>query len=67
MSVQGSEDERIHMHRLTFEQRARATALESAVTDDEYATAAEIIFLRDRVKELEEMTGPLIGERRIKR
>lgn len=55
---------RINLHRLTFEQRARATELESVITDDECATAAEIIFLRDRVKELEEMTGPLIGEQR---
>jgi hypothetical protein len=32
--------------RLDFEQRARACELESYVTDDEYATAAEIIWLR---------------------
>lgn len=33
--------------KLDFEQRARAVALEDSVTDDEYQTAAEIIFLRD--------------------
>ena len=33
--------------KLDFEQRARAVTLESCVGDDEYATAAEIIFLRD--------------------
>jgi hypothetical protein len=32
---------------LDFEQRARAVQLEDSVSDDEYATAAEIIFLRD--------------------
>jgi hypothetical protein len=33
--------------KLDFEQRARAVSLEDVVSDDEYATAAEIIFLRD--------------------
>lgn len=34
---------------LDFDQRARAVQLEDSVSDDEYATAAEIIFLRDRL------------------
>jgi hypothetical protein len=37
---------------LDFEQRARAVSLESAVSDDEYATAAEIIWLRDEANRL---------------
>lgn len=36
--------------KLDFEQRSRAVRLESVVSDDEYATAAEIIFLRDLAK-----------------
>lgn len=55
-------DSKIQQHRLTYEQRQRAVALESAVGADEYSTAAEIIFLRDRVLELEELTGPLVGQ-----
>jgi|HubBroStandDraft_5_1064220.scaffolds.fasta_scaffold186146_3 hypothetical protein len=38
---------------LDFKQRRRAVALENSVGDDEYATAAEIIWLRDRVSDLE--------------
>lgn len=46
-----SADDRIHSGlKLDFEQRARAVQLESVVGDDEYATAAEIIFLRDLAK-----------------
>lgn len=35
---------------LNFEQRRRAVELESYVTDDEYATCAEIIALRDALQ-----------------
>jgi|SRR5882757_613799 len=38
---------------LDFEQRARAIRLESAVSDDEYAAAAEIIYLRDELARLQ--------------
>jgi len=33
---------------LDFEQRARAVALENDVSNDEYATACELIYLRDK-------------------
>jgi hypothetical protein len=35
--------------KLDFEQRARAVRLEAHVSNDEYATAAEIIYLRDEL------------------
>jgi hypothetical protein len=38
--------------KLTREQRMRAIELERVVADDEIATAAEIIFLRDDVHHL---------------
>ncbi len=41
--------------KLDFEQRARAVLLEDNVGDDEYATAAEIIFLRDLEKKASEL------------
>lgn len=37
---------------LDFEQRQRASALEESVTDDELAAAYEIIYLRDKVREM---------------
>lgn len=40
--------------KLDFEQRARAVRLENAVSDDEHATAAEIIWLRDENERLRE-------------
>lgn len=45
---------KINSVKLDFEQRQRAVALENHVALNEYATAAEIIWLRDRVKFLEE-------------
>ncbi len=44
-------DEQINrLIELDFEQRARACKLESHVSEDEYATAAEIIYFRDEVE-----------------
>lgn len=57
-------DDKLNIHRLTFEQRKRADALSAAVLDDPDTAAFELIFLRDRVKELDELTGPLIGQER---
>lgn len=49
-------DERVNTRvKLDFEQRARACKLEDDVAADEYATAAEIIFLRDRNAQLERL------------
>jgi len=42
-------------HKLDFEQRARACSLEDSIGDDPYATAAEIIYLRDRNAQLERL------------
>jgi hypothetical protein len=56
------DDTKIQQHRLTYDQRQRAIALERAICDDEIGAAYEIIFLRDRVQELDELTGPLIGQ-----
>lgn len=42
--------EGIRRVRLDFEQRARAAALEDHVGDDPYATAAELVYLRDLAK-----------------
>ena len=36
--------------RLDFEQRARAVAIEDEISDDAYATAGELIYLRDLAK-----------------
>lgn len=43
-------DDQVRKVELTFEQRARAVALEDQVNDDPYDTAAEIIALRDALK-----------------
>lgn len=48
--LMGSSNECINTYvKLDFEQRARAVKLEAHVSDDEYATAAEIIYLRDEL------------------
>lgn len=44
--------------KLDFEQRARAVALESEM-DDEYATAAEIIGMRDIIASIVDMLSPM--------
>lgn len=49
--------------KLDFEQRARAVRLEVHVSDDEYATAAEIIYLRDELARVTaEQPPPLTAE-----
>lgn len=50
-----SKDNSSSEHKLDFEQRARACKLEDFVSDDLYATAAEIIYLRDRNAQLERL------------
>ena len=50
MTDSKSADDQVRKVELTFDQRARAVALEDQVNDDPYATAAEIIALRDALK-----------------
>lgn len=45
-----TDEQGIRRVRLDFKQRARAVALEDEISDDAYATAAELVYLRDLAK-----------------
>lgn len=44
---------------LDFEQRQRAVVLEDVVNDDAYATASELVYLRDIVATISDMLRPM--------
>lgn len=44
---------------LDFEQRARAVILEDVINDDAYATASELVYLRDILATITDMLSPM--------
>lgn len=69
MTVARTADEINRKVELDFNQRARAVRLEDVVSEDEYATAAEIIYLRDLnaalLKALEDLSFECDGVTRV--